>query len=334
MSSARARLAVPALLVALLLVTHLVAGGQGDYSHVIELMTSKVSNSGQLPADPSDLSFDARLLWQGPFATATLKDMFGFLGAGLGLIAVAFVWGCYGWLRRRGDARLLTLLALVIAGSLSAFLVRRTIVLPALLLPVVAACAVQRLSRPRVRVLVIALFFAFQVPYFYIGIDGYQCPWYRPPVRGVELAEVVRWAEEHIPSDEAIATDYETGTAVLAHGHHPILVQPKYETTSSRRRIEAFSDAFVHGSLADYRALLIQNDCRYVLVNRDFWRRNLYTAGIQVDTGWRPDPGTPLANFFHPDASIYENVPGFRLVFRSADLSGPGLMRVFELVEQ
>lgn len=334
MSAARARLAVPVLLVALLLVTRLVAGGQGDYSHVIVLMASKVSNAGQLPADPSDLSFDARLLWQGPFATATWRGMFGFMGGGLVLIAVAFVWGCYGWLRRRGDARLLTLLALVVAGSLSAFLVRRMVVLPALLLPVVAACAVQRLSRPPVRVLVIALFFAFQVPYFYIGIDGYQCPWYRPPVRGVELAEVVRWAEEHIPSDEAIATDFETGTAVLAHGHHPILVQPKYETTSSRRRIEAFSDAFVHGSLADYRALLIQNDCRYVLANRDFWRRNLYTAGIQADTDWRPDPRTPLANFFHPDASIYENVPGFRLVFRSADLSGPGLMRVFELVEQ
>lgn len=333
LSSARARLATPVLLVVLLLVTRLVAGGQGDYSHVIELMASKVSNAGALPADPSDLSFDSRLLWQGPFATATGRDMFGFLGAGLVLIAVAFVWGCYGWLRRRGDARLLTLLAFVVAGSLSAFLVRRTIVLPALLLPVVGACAVQRLSLLPVRMLVIVLFFVFQLRYFYIGINGYQCPWYRPPVRGVELAEVVRWAEEHIPSDEAIATDYETGTAVLAHGRHPILVQPKYETTSSRRRIEEFSGAFVHGSLADYRALLIQNDCRYVLVNRDFWGRNLYTAGIKVHANWRPDPRTPLANFFHSDARIYENLPGFRLVFRSANLSGPGLMRVFELLD-
>jgi hypothetical protein len=297
-------------------------------------MTSKISNAGALPADPSDLSFDSRLLWQGPFATSTLRDMFGFLGAGLGLMAGTFVWGCYGWLRRRGDARLLTLLGLVIAGSLSAFLVRRMVVLPALLLPVVAACAIQRLSVLPVRRLAIALFFVFQVLYFYIGIYGYQCPWYRPPVRGVELAEVVRWAEKHIPSDEAIATDFETGTAVLAHGHHPILVQPKYETTSSRRRIEEFSDAFVHGSLADYRALLIQNDCRYVLVNRDFWSRNLYIAGIQVDANWRPNPRTPLANFGHPDAGVYENLPGFRLVFRSTDLSGPGYMRVFELVDQ
>ena len=332
-NSARARLAAPVLLVVLLLVTRLVAGGQGDYSHVIELMTSKIAHAGVLPADPSDLSFDARLLWQGPFATATWRDMFGFLGGGLGLIALAFVWGGYGWLRPRGDARLLTLLAFVVAGSLSAFLVRRMVVLPALLLPVVAACAVQRLSMLPVRVLAITLFFTFQLRYFYTGIDGYQCPWYRPPVRGVQLAEVVRWAEEHIPSDEAIATDYETGTAVLAHGRHPILVQPKYETASSRRRIEEFSDAFVHGSLAEYRALLIQNDCRYVLVNRDYWGRNLYTAGIQVDANWRPDPRTPFANFAHSDVRIYENVPGFRLVFRSADLSGPGLMRIFELVD-
>ena len=334
MSSTRARFAVPVLLVVLLLVTRLVAGGQSDYSHVIELMASKVRYTGKLPADPSVLSFDSRLLWQGPFATATWKDMFGFMGAGLGLIPVAFIWGCYGWLRRRGDARLLTLLGFVVAGLLSAFLVRRMVVLPALMLPVAAACAVQRLTMLPVRMLVIALFFIFQVGYFYIGVDGYQCPWYRPPARGVELAEVVRWAEEHIPSDEAIATDFETGTAVLAHGRNPMLVQPKYETKSSRRRIEEFSDAFVHGSLADYRALLIQNDCRYVLANRDFWVRNLYAAGIQVDTNWRPDPRTPFANFNHPDARIYENVPGFRLVFRSADPSGPGHMRVFELVDQ
>ena len=100
-----------------------------------------------------------------------------------------------------------------------------------------------------------------------------------------------------------------------------------------RDSIEAFSDAFVHGNLADFRSLLIENDCRYVLANRDFWSRNLYIAGIQVDANWRPDPRTPIANFSHPDPRVYENLPGFRLVFRSADLSGPGYMRVFELVE-
>jgi hypothetical protein len=70
-----------------------------------------------------------------------------------------------------------------------------------------------------------------------------------------------------------------------------------------------------------------------VLVNRDYWGRNLYTAGIKINANWRRDPRTPLANFFHSDARIYENLPGFRLVFLSADLSGPGLMRVFELVD-
>jgi len=334
MSSARARLAAPILLVALVLVTRLVDGGQGDYSHVVELMTSKVLNAGALPTDPSELSFDARLLWQGPFATATARDMFGFLGAGLALIAIAFVWGCYGWLRQRGDSRLLALLGFAVAGVLSALLVRRMAVLPALLLPVVAACAVHKLRSPSVRALAITLFLAFQGVYFYVGIDGYQCPWYHPPARGVELAEVVRWAEEHIPSDEAIATDYETATAVLAHGRHPILLQPKYETTSSRRRIEAFSDAFVHGSLADYRALLIENNARYTLVNCDFWSRNLYTAGIQISENWSPDPRTPFVNFCNLDASLYKNLPGFRLVFHSAGRSGSGRMRVFELADR
>jgi hypothetical protein len=208
------------------------------------------------------------------------------------------------------------------------------IVVPALLLPVVAACALQKVKRPPLRLLAIGLFFLFQLPYFYFGIHDYQCPWYNPPARNRELAEVVRWIEEHIPSNEAIATDFETGTAVLAHGRHPILVQPKYETARSRRRIEASFEAFAHGDLAGYRAFLIDNDCRYVLVNREFWNRNLYIAGFQADAHWRPDPRTPLANFNHPEARVYENLPGFRLVFRSGGAQGPGYMRVFELVDE
>ena len=328
----RARLAAPVTVVALLVVTSLL-GARGDYAHVIELMSAKLSHAGELPADPGALSFDTRLLWQGPFATATWDDMYAFFGAGLLLLGLAAIHGALGWLRGHGDSRVLVLMALVVAATVAAVLVRRTAVLPALLAPVVAACAVQGLRQVPLRAVAIVLFLAYQVHYFYVGVADYQCPWYRPPERGKELAEVVRWAEVNIPATEPIAADFETSTALLAHGRHPMLVQPKYETTSSRRRIEEFSDAFLHGSLLEYGALLAENDCRYVLANRAAWGDFLYVGGIRRDPSWRPDPSTPFFNFCHPNAAVYENLPGFRLVFRSADQLGPGNMRVFERVE-
>ena len=35
--------------------------------------------------------------------------------------------------------------------------------------------------------------------------------------------------------------------------------------------------------------LLLENDCRYVLVNQGFWFGNLHLAGIRMTPDWRPD---------------------------------------------
>lgn len=328
-----ARMVAPAVVLLLGLVAGLLGLG-GDYAHVIELLQAKLAHGGVLPEDPTALTFDTRLLWQGPFATSDYATFFGFFGyGGLGLLGLAVAWGVVGWLRGQEDGRWLVLLGMVAAGIVAAWLVRRTAVLPALLAPTVAACAAARLRSAQLRWAAVVVFLGYQLVYTYRGLESYQCPWYHPKARGVELAEVVRWAETNLPPGAALSSDFETGTALLAHGHFPMLVQPKYETTASRRRIEEFSDAFVHGNLLAFRGLLIANDCRYVLANRDFWGRFLYEAGVRPDPRWRPAPNTPFANFCHPDATVYENLPGFKLVFRSANVSGPGNIRIFELVE-
>ena len=45
-------------------------GAPGEYRHVVEFFLAKLRFLGELPKDPSRLTFDVRLLWQGPFATS------------------------------------------------------------------------------------------------------------------------------------------------------------------------------------------------------------------------------------------------------------------------
>jgi hypothetical protein len=56
--------------------------GLYDYAHVFGFLWDKVRHLGVLPADPAELSFDSRLLWQGPFVTMPLGMLTNWLGLG------------------------------------------------------------------------------------------------------------------------------------------------------------------------------------------------------------------------------------------------------------
>lgn len=337
LSTLMSRAAAPGALLILIAVSAGVAlvlgGGRSDYSHVFELMSAKLEYMGTPPSDPLLLSFDTRLLWQGPFATPDWVYFEGALGACLIVFAVALVWGAYGWIRGQNDSRLFTLIAFSIGGIVAALLVQRTVVLPALLGPVVAVAILERLRNLPARWVCGLLFMAFQSTSLVNWVQTYQSPWYQPAQMGQELAEVVTWVEQNIPANEPICSDFLTGTAVLAHCGNPMLIQPKYETTSSRRRIETFTDTFMNGTMKDFRTLLAENDCRYVLTNQDFWRNNAYIAGIEAKPGQMPDPKTPYFNLCHPDIRVSQGLQGFQLIFSSPNLFGRGVMRVYRKLD-
>ena len=317
----------------------LVFPGAGDYAHVFALLSAKLANGGQLPADPGELSFDVRLLWQGPFATPHWRDLWGALGVGLFIAAAALAVGLFDWRRAPGDPRPALLFAMTLGGLVACLLVQRTLVLPAMLAPVAAVALLARWSGPA-RWVALGGLLLFQSWSFQGWITHRPSPWYSDPgrpgyVEGMmnELGEAVRWIRDNVPVDEPISSDFVTGTAVLAHAGNPMLVQPKYETTESRRRIQEFTEAYLLGGVREYRQLLMANECRYILVNQGFWYSNLHLAGIQVTPQWRPDPRTPFARLSSLDPAVYRSLPGFELLYEKQNQFSPGFMRVFRLVE-
>ena len=102
LSAAKVRMLAAGLLAILFIASPLVAGflniGVQDYSHVFELMSAKIRFLGKLPQDPTKISFDSRLLWQGPFQTAGFFYYWSGLGIGLILLPFALGIGIRGWL--------------------------------------------------------------------------------------------------------------------------------------------------------------------------------------------------------------------------------------------
>lgn len=350
----RAALAVAlvAWAVLLFLSVHLsrwLGGGIGEYSHVFGLLWQKVVNLGQLPSDPRELPFEVRLMWQGPFATMDPWAGVKRLGIPALFLVPAGVWMLRGWRRAQTEPCHHLLYCLTWLSLPIAYLIERTSILPALLCPVVAVCASQRLGAqasgarkpqiaPWIAPSALGAALVVQGGFFLDHIGAHLAAWYLPPQRQTEIAGLIGRIPEIVPEGAAIAADFMNSTAILAHTGHPILLQPKYESRSSRERAQEFLMTFFHGTPEEMRLLLtVKYKCRFVLFDRfTLGWLSRYTAGIPP--GQRdPTPGTAAAVFLSQDGSSLKSVPGYKLLYRSpatilqSDGSPTDFFRLYEI---
>jgi len=284
----------------------LLGGGLLEDAHVHELLFAKITHLGQRPIDPTALSFDARLLWQGPFETTQLISGALLLGVSLLALITAFRQGTLSTFAR----------CLLITSAAAAWLVTRVLILPAALLPAAAAVWMSRHQRGRLLATTLLL---TQAGLFAHHLKAQELSWYKPPGRQAELAGMIAAISEHVPPGEAVASDFMNSPAILTHTRRPILVQPKYELDSSRRAAESFLTGFFHTDAAAFRReLLTDHECRYLLVDRfTLGFLSPYTAGLR--RGEAPDSNTPAASLLSQDDTTLESLPGYELLWRSPD---------------
>jgi hypothetical protein len=331
--------------VAALAWSRLFGGGIEQYGHVFALLWEKVRHLGRPPSDPNQLTVEVRMMWQGPFSTLEFGEGLRLLGLGvlfLGPAAVALVRAVRaGELRNDEECGVLAC-ALCWASIPVAWLVERTILLPGLLLPVVGAVAAARFDRARpsrgyAQALAGAAVLA-QGWFCLARVAGTPNAWYAPHAREAEIAALVAAIPRFVPEGEAIAADFMTSTAILAHTHHPILFQPKWESRRSRRRAVELFETFYHRTPEDLRHLLTgKYRCRYLVVDRAFFgiqRASWYVGGSRDE---RAEKGTCAATLLSREESVLESLPGYRLLYRSpagirfSDGSSSDFYRVFEL---
>ena len=307
-----------AVLAVALLWARLHGGGLSDYSHVFGLMWEKVRHLGVLPADPTELDGEVRLMWQGPFRTLPVLGMVVLLGAWNGFLCLLSTIPLVAR-ARRGDGRAGVLCLLTWLSMPVAWLIERTVVLPGLLLPIVGACAGAIWIRWRWLQALCAAVVLWQGLACVNLLQRNQNPWYRPEARA-ELAELVGAIPRLVPDGEAIAADFVNSPAILVHTGRPIVFQPKWESRRSRGRAVEFLTTFFHGTPEEMRKLLTGKYlCRYVLFDRftlGAGRVSSYVGGVPDD---RAIPGTCASVFLSQDPAALSGVPGYRLIYRSPE---------------
>ncbi len=303
--------------------------GTDDYGHVFGLIAAKIANMGMLPDDPNELSPDVRLMWQGPFATLDAHSAWTMLGLSLCVVPFAVREGWLGLRRGTNDPLLCATALLACAAGIGAWLVARVVVLPAIVLPALAAgIAVRGMgSWPGVGSLrgmglvraVLGLLVLIQGALFTSWITSYSNPWYATPrQRQAEIASMVRAVERIVPRDATVACDSINATAILAQTGRSVILSPKWESQSSRARVVEFTLAFYRDTPEQFHALLTDEfRCEWLLVDRlTLGSISRYAAGLAArDPG--PPPGTAAATFLSLDESRLKGVPGYELVYRS-----------------
>lgn len=306
--------------------------GLNDFAHVFELLWDKVRYLGQMPADPTELAFDTRVLWQGPFVTGELAGL--ALRLGPALLAVAVAVGLVGrsWITGRGDGRTAVWVAFAAASCVAAWLIQRTYVLTAITgsATVAAVLAMPVLRRAAPVLLLAAVVCQGWILQSRI-LSNPRAWWTQPRAEHVlQRAHLVDWVEHNVPLDDAVASDFVTGACLLYHTRRPSLLQPKYETVRSRRRIEDFFTIFYHRKPADLRAWMVANDCRWFALNHWWMWQNRYIGGLPM-SATRPADGSTAAWFLSRNPKIYARVPGFELAYESPEGFGLSNFRVYRL---
>ncbi len=298
-----------------------------DFAHVFELLWAKVRHLGELPADPSTLSFDARIMWQGPFATLPPARLASLLGVAVLPALATLVRAGRLWGRTRADhpaAPLLAPLLLVALGL--AWLIERLQVLPALIVPVAAAWLLAGLPTEigptkmgpakiaRVGVVLLLGLQGLIMGQFFATL---HLSWH-DRVHRQETQAAINAVRAMTPPDAAIAADPVLGGAILAHTGRRIAVQAKWETAASRARVRALVTPFHLGTVADmHHALRHDLRCDYFLVERaKLWGDMREMSGIPRSQEL-PAPGTAAAAFCSDDLNELSRIPGFRLLYRS-----------------
>jgi hypothetical protein len=269
-------------------------GGSGEYSHVFALLAAKLEHALALPADPRELPFEVRIMWQGPFASLAPATLLTLLGVGsLAALSSALTLKRY-FSEPTSDPRAAMIAGLYWLGLLLALMIERVVILPGALAGVLL---VHELSKRRLWLFALV---ALQLALCSAHFHNWRNPWYQPVIRRDELRAALAAIDRLTPRAAVVATDFVNGPAVLAHTGRTIVQQPKWETRRSRERIEEFLTAWFFGDLESFHRLLRERyGAEYLLVDRATLTMGMrYAAGLPPGVPLRPDsPAARLGSF-------------------------------------
>lgn len=231
--------------------------GSGAYGHVDALLGAKLAHLLAKPSDPALLSEAARLLWMPPLESLRARDaLFAFLPlAPLLLIPL---------LERKRAAGEPFLQACAVAFILGAMMVSRLLGLAVLF---TALAALSRLEGMRRRGLAAA---ALVAALALANADFFSPPGSEKPFGDpVRRRAMLDWIRSHSRPDDAFASNFALASSILTYADRPTLLNPKFETPSTRRKAGEFLAALA-GRDEDLLGYCTRYGARYLVYESAF----------------------------------------------------------------
>lgn len=250
----RPRLTFGATLAVLLAASWLLRQSYSEYAHVYQLFWYKLRFLGVKPANPADLPWEARCLWEGAFNTATATDFWRYLGWCLPLAIIA-VWP----VRRLAADRLVFVVFGVLLLPLAWMILRYF----TFLAPVVAVLAAGVVLRRRWWPWATLALLLWQ----WTRMDWNPLPRTQPSPP--EYRPVVAWLKQNTPTNAPILATIAESPVFWAHTGRPMILHSKFENQAIRDRYREFLTA-IYGTEAEFHQFARRYGARYFVYDSGF----------------------------------------------------------------
>jgi len=252
-----------------------------EYGHVFATIIAKIIHLGRKPDNPAALSFDARSIWMGPFASpGPFSILFSML--------VPFILAIIGWLGslnrnffKRFDYPRLFLSYFIIAFAILYLLVIRLEVF-LFFFVAIAIGGNLNLILPRKktwRLLLTILLCGFVIESYKALNYGKLFERYylrlskewltKPTAYGSDWKSLTNWIKENTKPDQAILADVDISAMLFTYVDRPIIIEPIYENAITRIRAKECLSAFYQDE-TDFLKLINKYQIKYVVYQQDF----------------------------------------------------------------
>ena len=211
------------------------------YSHVYRLMIDKIRFLGVKPADPSQLSFESRVMWTSSFLSPSLQVMAGWMSGAWVAAAAAAVFAVLGmWRARRVSVSGALILWMSAVFALLFALIHRMDIFASFFVCVLAGRAFPRDWNTRKGYAGIAVIAGLVMFSYWNLTRMYMISGSPPPELVRPLIEEIRRSTEQ---DDVILASFPLSPVICAYTERPVIIHSKFENLRVREKVEEFYNA-------------------------------------------------------------------------------------------
>ncbi len=212
---------------------------QGFYSHVEELLKSKIHFLGKLPEDPTLLSFEARVMWNGPFKSPSLEYFLILAIPGIVLLSLIIVMMIRDWHKGKAN-RLATIIAFLSIFSIFAFIL---ILRLHVLMHIPIAFLATRIGYSKIRkyrIIGIIVLSAFILIQLFLMVST-KITIIQPNAK--VLRSLTHFIKKDTPKDAVFACEFNLGPTISCDANRAVLLQSKFENPTIRKKVQEVYEA-------------------------------------------------------------------------------------------